>query len=635
MCGFSGFIDYTCSLTEEDIIKSTKTLRHRGPDGFGYEFISTDQCHIGLGHTRLSIIDLSNNAGQPMWYRSYCIVFNGEIYNFKEIKERLTLKGHVFNTTSDTEVILHAYEEWDANMLHEFIGMFSIVIYDKEKHQLFIARDRAGVKPLYYSVDDKGLLFGSELKSLMSHSRYVRAINIDALALYLQYGYIPAPHSIFKKTYKLKPGHYIEYNISDKKLNEKQYWNVYDCYNQPELKIEFEEAKNETRHILKKAFQLRMVSDVPVGVFLSGGFDSTCVTALLQHDSTERLKTFTIGMTDQNLNEAPYAKEIAHYLGTDHTEMYCTEQEALNIIPDLPFYYDEPFGDSSAIPTILVSKIAAKDVKVALSADGGDEIFAGYTRYIYAENSMRYAIKTPSFLKKIASSVMDRLPPEYIPGGNKIERFPLRYNKAKELLKLKPVAKEIMDFATKNIDWESTKTLFKDDVRLVNTFFDSTELKGERFSLFPYMMAMDYQTYLVDDILQKVDRATMSVGLEGREPFLDQHIIEWAARLPLEYKYKSGIQKHILKEIAYDLVPKELLDRPKSGFSIPLGKWMHGFLKDKVDYYFSDTFIKKQGIFEPENLKALLSDFYNKRKRGAAVIWFILVFQMWYEKWMD
>ncbi len=635
MCGISGFIDYTCSSTEAEIIKCTEVLQHRGPDGSGHEFICTDEYRVGLGHRRLSIIDLSSNAAQPMWYKSYCIAFNGEIYNYKEIKVKLGLKGHVFNTTSDTEVILHAYEEWGADALHEFIGMFSIAIYDEHRRQMFIARDRAGVKPLYYFFNGALLLFSSELKGLMSHPKYIRKINNDALALYLQHGYIPAPFSIFENTYKLKPGHCIEYDIGKKEMAERQYWNVYDYYNQPTLEMSFPEAKEETKEILTKAFLLRMVSDVPVGVFLSGGFDSTCVTALLQANSSGRLKTFTIGMTEKDLDEAPHAKKIARHLGTDHNEMYCTEEDALNIISELPFYYDEPFGDSSSIPTILVSKMASAHVKVALSADAGDEIFAGYTRYSYAEQCMKRVKKIPGFMRYLAGIGMDKVSPANIPFLNKLDNFSIRYGKIRNLFKVKASASEIMKFTTNFIDWQEVKKLFNNSVEFLYTGFDSKELKSEKFSLLHYMMAIDYQTYLTDDILQKVDRATMSVGLEGREPFLDHNIIEWAARLPLEYKYKSGVHKHIIKEITYDFVPKELMDRPKSGFAIPISKWMHGRLKEKVNYYFSEEFIGNQGIFEFNSLKHLLDDFYQKRNRGVEIIWFLLMFQMWYDKWIN
>ncbi|RYG12451.1 MAG: asparagine synthase (glutamine-hydrolyzing), partial [Chitinophagaceae bacterium] len=367
MCGIAGLVDFNRTSSLEILQKCTNTLEHRGPDGNGFEFIDQEHFQLGLGHRRLSIIDLSNAASQPMWYKDLCIIFNGEIYNYAEIRAELESLGHQFLSLSDTEVILHAFEEWQAAMLPKFIGMFTFVIYDRAASTVFCCRDRAGVKPFFYYWKDGLLLFGSELKALVAHPRFDKKINMDALAAYMQFGYVPTPHCIFQETFKLKPGHYIEVNIAQKSFKTTQYWSVYDSYNRPTLDISYNEAVIETEKLLTSAFQYRMVSDVPVGVFLSGGYDSSCVTAILQANNAEKIKTFTIGVPDAGLNEAPYAKQIATHLGTDHTEYYCTQKEALEIIPELPFYYDEPFADSSAIPTTLVSRIAREKVTVALS----------------------------------------------------------------------------------------------------------------------------------------------------------------------------------------------------------------------------------------------------------------------------
>ena len=328
MCGITGFIDFTKKSSKDILQSCTNTLEHRGPDGEGFELLENEHAQVGLGHRRLSIIDLSSFANQPMWYKNFCIIFNGEIYNYVEIKRTLEEKGHSFTTNSDTEVILHAWEEWGSDMLQRFIGMFAFAIYDTQHNKLFCCRDRAGVKPFIYSWNNGLFLFGSELKALMKHPQFKKEIDMDALAAYMQFGYVPTPHCIFKDSFKLKPGHWIEVDLVQQSITTHQYWNVYDSYNKPKLDIGYDEAVLETEKLLTSAFQYRMVSDVPVGVFLSGGYDSSCVTAILQKNNTEKIKTFTIGVPDEGLNEAPHAKKIAAHLGTDHTEFYCTHKEA-------------------------------------------------------------------------------------------------------------------------------------------------------------------------------------------------------------------------------------------------------------------------------------------------------------------
>ena len=434
MCGISGFIDYKKTTSREVLEQMNRTLAHRGPDGEGYAMYETDDATIGLGHRRLSIIDLSEGGRQPKTFGNLHLTFNGEIYNYAEIKTELETKGHQFNSHSDSEVILHAYAEWGSEALQKFIGMFAFVIYDETAQKLFACRDRAGVKPFFYYYKDGLFLFGSELKALMKHPAFEKSINKDAVAAFLEFGYVPTPHCIFNDAHKLNPGHFLIFDIPKRELQTTQYWNVYDAYNKPTLNISLPDAIEETEKILTSAFQYRMVSDVPVGVFLSGGYDSTCVTAILQKNNTEKIKTFTIGVPDVGLNEAPFAKEIAKHLGTDHTEYYCTQKEALEIVPQLPFFYDEPFADSSAIPTTLVSKIAREKVTVALSADAGDEIFAGYNRYALMEKYANRIKKIPAFARNAVAAVMNVIPANKIPVLNKKYLFASRYEKAKNLL---------------------------------------------------------------------------------------------------------------------------------------------------------------------------------------------------------
>jgi asparagine synthase (glutamine-hydrolysing) len=634
MCGISGFVDFNKRSGKEILVKMNRIMAHRGPDGDGYAIYQNESASVGLGHLRLSIIDLTEGGRQPQTFQSLHITFNGEIYNYAEIKKTLEDKGHSFQSHSDTEVILHAYAEWGSLALQQFIGMFAFVIYDEQNQKLFACRDRAGVKPFFYYSKNGVFLFGSELKALMQHNSFEKNIDLDATAAYMQYGYVPTPHCIFKDTYKLKPGHFLELDLVSKQIHTTQYWNVYDAYNKPALKIDLPDAINETEKILTKAFQYRMVSDVPVGVFLSGGYDSSCVTALLQKNNTEKIKTFTIGVPDAGLNEAPFAKQIAAHLATDHTEMYCTHKEALEIVPQLPFFYDEPFADSSAIPTTLVSRIAREKVTVALSADAGDEIFAGYNRYDFVTKYGKRIQNIPGFMRKAAAAMMDVIPASSIPVLNRKYLFHSRYEKLKSLFK-NPSELNILMSLTKQMDDKTVADLFKTPVEKMVTAFDNKELKKEYHSTLSLMLAIDYQTYLLDDILQKVDRAGMSVSLEGREPFLDQHIIEWAAQLPNEYKYNNGNKKFILKEIVHKYIPKEMMDRPKMGFGIPIALWLEKDLKHFVDQYFDEDFIARQGIFNNHEIQRIRRSFYQGKIERAEKIWYLLMFQMWYDKWIN
>jgi asparagine synthase (glutamine-hydrolysing) len=633
MCGIAGFIDFKKRSSEEVIANMSCAVPHRGPDGQGVYFTETGNAGIGLGHRRLSIIDLSTSANQPMHYEGLHLIFNGEIYNYNEIRERLISLGHQFKTHSDTEVILHGWKEWGEDCIKYWRGMFAIALFDEAKNEVICIRDRAGVKPFHYYWKDDLFLFASELKSITAYPGFEKQINRDAVASFLQYGYVPHPHTIYKDAFKLQPGHMLRLNLDTKQIKIKQYWNVYDYYNKPKLKIDLPTAIAETEKILEDSFQLRMVADVPVGVFLSGGYDSSCVTALLQKNSTEKIKTFTIGTTDNKLNEAPFAKDIAQRLGTEHTEYYCTSQEALQIIPELPYYYDEPFADSSAIPTILVSRLARKEVTVALSADAGDEIFAGYNRYDYLSRYGQKLRAIPSPVRKLAVAAMEGISSESIPYFRNKYNFHSRYDKLKNLLN-DPSPSQLLKNLSQVFTGKDIDALFHQPVRELSTALNSTELKEEFYDPLSYMMAVDYQTYMVDDILQKVDRATMSVSLEGREPFLDQKIIEWAAQLPSHYKYHQGQKKYILKQIVHKYIPKEIMERPKMGFGIPVESWLGNELKDLVQEYLGEEKLKAHNLFNAAYVKKLTEEFFSGRTEKYLKIWHLLMFQMWYEKWM-
>jgi len=627
MCAITGFCDFNKKLDKEILIKMRDILHHRGPDDSGYSFYSLDKCNIGLGHRRLSILDLTSNGHQPMSFDSLEIIYNGEVYNFKKIRNELEKYGYTFKSNSDTEVILKAYHKWGINAVHKFNGMFVITIYDKKNKKIILIRDRVGVKPLYYYYKDGLFMFASELKSFHQNLYFKKELDIDVLAPYLQYGYILEPYSIFKNTYKLKAGHYLEFDIKTNQFNIIKYWDVIDYYNKPKLNISEVEAIEETEKLLKSAFNYRMVADVDVGVFLSGGYDSSVVTAILQSNMSKKLKTFTIGFEEEGYNEANYAKEVAKHLGTNHIEYYCRQKDALEIIPKLPDIYDEPFGDSSAIPTVLVSKLARKSVKVSLSADGGDEIFGGYDKHTLTINYFNKFSKMP--LKGLISIFLNYINPTYIPYLNKTYNFEARYLKIKNILKAKDII-DTLKYVSQYFTNEQLKSIFVKNVKRLTSNFELS-VNNDNISK---ILAIDYKTYLVDNILVKVDRATMSVSLEGREPLLDYRIIEFVSRLPNEYKIRNGEKKWLLKQITHKYLPKDLMDRPKKGFSVPIFKWFKDKLKEYLIYYLSEKRVKEMGILNYKEVIKLRNEYLNGKKINVQKLWFLLMFEMWRERWL-
>lgn len=627
MCGIAGFCDFNKKSTKETLIKMTDVLHHRGPDDSGYSFYENEFAQIGLGHRRLSILDLSSHGHQPMGYEGLEIIYNGEVYNFAEIKNELEKYGYTFDSHSDTEVILKAYHKWGVKAVDRFVGMFAIVIHDKKTQTLLLLRDRAGVKPLYYYFKNGLFLFASELKSFHEHPQFVKEINIDALALFFKFSYILEPHTIFEHTYKLPAGHYARLNLLSSDFKVYKYWDVIDSYNKPKLKISFEEAKKETEKLLKSAFEMRLVADVPVGMFLSGGYDSTAVTALLQKDRSTKLKTFSIGFYENKYNEAHYAKKVAETLGTDHTEYYCTQKDAQELLPLLPEIWDEPFGDSSNIPTTLVSRIAKKNVKVSLSADGGDEIFGGYDKYVQTVRWLNIFSYIPSYV----GNILNLINPKYLLGINKTYNFINRYEKLKYLVKAKDEIEMMATISYYFSPLEVNKLLLNSQP--LKTSFDIKAMLATHNDVIDKMMAIDYKTYQLDDILTKVDRATMSTSLEGREPFLDHRIIEFVSQLPSTYKINNGNKKYILKSIVHDYLPEEIMNRPKMGFSIPLNEWFGNELKKYILEYLDNSKVTKTSILNVKEVETIknswLNSGYNTNK-----VWLILTFIMWYERWM-
>lgn len=629
MCGIAGFSDFTKKSNPSVLQLMTDVISYRGPNDQGIFTKEFDETIVGLGHRRLSILDLSPLGHQPYHYKDFTLVFNGEIYNFKEIREKLITKGYSFESNSDTEVIIKSYEANGIACVDEFIGMFSFSLLDQRSEKMYLVRDRAGVKPMYWFWKNDTFLFGSELKSFHCHPGFTKEMDLDSLALYFQYSYIPAPYTIFKNTHKLSPGHILELDLKNKSISINQYWNVIDYYNKPKLTISLSEAEEELEKILKSACEYRMVSDVPVGVFLSGGYDSSAVAALLQSNRTEKLKTFTIGFDEPKYNEANHAKKVAEYLGTDHTEYYCTHKEAFDIIPTLPDIYDEPFGDNSIIPTTLVSQTAVKKVNVALSADGGDEIFAGYPKF---KMSLDYTSNFPASIRQLISKSMSLINPELIPFTRGAFNFETRYNKMQLIL-----AQRDPLYAMKIISQFNTNSELKRRLNFPfneqKTNFDiGNELNNSNDAI-NKMLAIDYKTFLVDNNLTKVDRATMSVSLEGREPLLDHRIIEFAARLPSHYKLHNGKTKLILKNIVHKHIPQSIMDRPKMGFIVPIMGWFKNELKDMIMHHLDENKLRHEGLLNHKEVVRLRDKYLRGDSENIQKIWHMLIFQMWKERW--
>lgn len=632
MCGFTGFCDYRKKSDDSVLSPMLDVLEHRGPDASGQEVHEFNTATVGLGHRRLSILDLSEEGAQPMSHENYSIVYNGEVYNFEEIRDELKALNYTFHSNSDTEVILKAYHTWGIKALQKFNGMFAMAILDHNKEVLTLIRDRVGVKPLYWYFKDGLFLFSSELKSFHQHQEFEKLIDKDTLALYLQYGYVLQPHCIFQSTQQLESGHYLTLDLKTQEVDIQEYWSVVPFYEKPKLVLSDEEAISQTEDILQKSFNYRMVSDVPVGTFLSGGYDSSLVTAILQANRDEKINTFTIGFKEDGYDESPHAKAVAKHLGTNHTEYYCTHQDALDVIPRLVEIYDEPFGDPSSIPTVLVSQVAKEKVSVSLSADGGDEIFAGYSAYDNLTKIQRLNQKIPKSLRHTTAGFLNLMNPNYFPLTDKIYNFDIRYAKLTKMLKASS-SSELLEQSYQHYSQKELVKLLRHEPKTLKHKLNDNAWKNLNDELSEMLMS-DYRTYLPDDIMTKVDRATMSQSLEGREPFLDPQIIEFAAQLPNHMKYRDGEKKWVLKKITHKYIPKEIMQRPKMGFSSPITEWFREELRDYFLKYLNYERLEREGIFNPDEVIHLRDAYLNGKNVSVDRLWFILMFEMWYERWM-
>ncbi len=635
MCGISGIFSPDIKIKKEELFRMRECLDHRGPDDSGI-FID-ENTNIGFVHNRLSIIELSQKGHQPMSDEDerLVIVYNGEIYNYRKLKRELEKKGYNFRSNSDTEVVLTSFKEWGKDCVKKFKGMFSFAIWDKKKEKLYLFRDRFGVKPLYYFTGNGRIVFASELKGIYAHPKFKKDIDFEALGLYFKFGYIPAPFTIFKNTFKLEEGTILEID-SRFNFQKTRYWQPEKYFQKEKIKKPEEEILTDLEKLFEKSFKYRMVADVDVGVFLSGGIDSSLVTAILQKNSPKKLKTFSIGFKEASYNEAPIAKKVAEILGTEHHEYYLSAEDLENVFQNYVEIFDEPFGDSSGLPTYLLAKFARQKVKVALSGDGGDELFLGYDKYKAIDKIKDF----PGFGKLFGRKFFERLGPEKTEKLysllSRVLPLPQYSNLREKISKLTNLLKgknlsELFQLAGSYWLDEELDKLFKNEFRNdLSKFYQVNQVDFRE-----QMQLWDIKNYLADDILVKTDRTTMAVSLEAREPYLDQNIFEYVAQLSPEVKFKKGELKYLLKKTLYRHLPQELFSRPKTGFRVPLYEWFRKDWQKILKEHLDREKIVKQGIFQPDFVEKLTGEYNKGNYVNPDKLWILLAFQMWYKKWIE
>lgn len=620
MCGVSGFCDYKQTSDSSISMKMSDSLKHRGPDAGNIYFQNFNDFNIGLGHRRLSIIDLSEKATQPMEFDNFIIVYNGEVYNFKELRKELEISGYSFTSNSDTEVVLKAFHCWGEEALNKFNGMFAFCIYDKINFQFYLARDRAGVKPLFYYFDEDTFLFASELKAFSQNPQFKKELDFDSLGIYLNLGYIPTPYSIFKNTYKLRPGSILKFSIKNKEYVINEYWRIEDYYNLPKTNKTEAEILEYVEDTLINSLKLRLISDVPIGLFLSGGYDSTLLGAILKNKLNTELESYTVGVADRNFDESVRAAEIAKHLGLKHQIHTITEKDGQNILLDFPIIYDEPYADTSGIPTIFLSSLIKNDgIKVVLTGDGAEETFAGYDIYFRNSKMLEKVKHLPRLLKKILL--------QYFSQNRFIRKYPKDY------------------FTYINDYWGlNANSPLSFHHPLLNT---ESNIRSSYFNLFPSLnnfntyhdklLARDFRTRMLDDFICKIDRGTMSKSIEAREPYLDYRLIEFLAKIPTTLKCRNSHTKYLLKELTHKFVPKLFMNKPKMGFAIPIDSWLRGELKFLIDDYLDDSVIAKKEYINPKQVRYLKDGFIKQKLSPGERYNFIylLLFEMWYKRWIS
>lgn len=624
MCGICGYISGT-HVSREVLTAMSDTIVYRGPDDSGvWESKTSDnEFFIGLAHRRLSILDLSQAGHQPMVSADgqTIIVYNGEIYNFQEIKRKLITKGCSFTSQTDTEIVLQAFKTWGREAFGKFNGMFAIAIYDTQTEELTLVRDKIGKKPLYYYVNNGTVIFGSELKPIMACPLFEKKIDYDSLNQFFCSKYIVSPYTIFQNTFKLEPGSYITFKKGIV-LENKKYWNLVEIHNKlvtdRDKLSDLDIAKRELNELLVDSISKRLVADVPVGAFLSGGIDSSLTCAVAKKSLGKSLDTFTIGFDDPQRNEAPQAAKIAQHLGTNHHEAYITTNDLVELLDDFITYYDEPFADASLLPTMLVSKLAKERVTVALSGDAGDELFCGYKKY-----DLTWIVQKMDWFGNIESKMPWN---EFL------------------MKKCDPRIRAIVNNRNQNykvqcyndVFGEAAEKLFADRIKTKLRRNPKYEIESliKAKNLQDKNMVLDMMTYLPDEVLTKVDRASMKYSLEARCPITDHRIVEWSFKVDHKLKYHNFDKKYLLKQLAYEYIPKELLNGPKRGFGVPLKKWLRNELKSEIDRFVDKNFIDNQGIFDAQAIEEL------QKKQAASdnivytnLLWEYYVFQRWYEKY--
>lgn len=648
MCGITGFFHQkpSFSFLTHAITRMSDAITHRGPDDTG--FWVEDGLGLALGHRRLSILDLSPAGHQPMLSPCgrYVIVFNGEIYNHQELRKRLEAAGNApaWRGHSDTETLLTGFATWGIEQtLQSAVGMFAIALWDRQTRQLTLARDRLGEKPLYYGWQGDHFFFGSELKALKAHPDFRAEVDRDALTLLLRHNCIPAPYSIYQGIAKLMPGHFLTISLSDisaaRNAQPRAYWRLNDVVARG-LADPFTGSASEAVDLLEQRLSSsiadQMLSDVPLGAFLSGGVDSSTIVALMQARSRQPVRTFTIGFEEQGYDEAGHAKAVARHLGTDHTELYVRPEDALELIPRLPSIYCEPFSDSSQIPTFLVSQMASQHVTVALSGDGGDELFGGYNRYLTARGVWNQMQRLPVSARHAAAGLLRTLPPA---AWDRLFAFfkpllPRRMHlvtpgdKAHKLADVLAVSDSHAFFRQLTSHWKDPAAVVMGAREPQTLLTDSSH--GPRTDSFEHwMMAMDAQTYMADDILVKVDRAAMANSLETRVPMLDHRVVELAWRMPLDLKIRDGQGKWLLRQVLYRHVPRQLIERPKQGFGLPLGSWLRGPLRDWAEDLLDEGRMRQEAYFNPRPIRQKWAEHLSGRCNHQHHLWDILMFQAW------
>ena len=637
MCGIAGFVfgheDRPRQSLKEIAHAMGQALQHRGPDDAGVW--SDNNIGIGLSHQRLSIIDLSQGGHQPM--ASSCgrfiIVYNGEIYNYKDIRQQLSDRGRCFKSDSDSEVVVEALAEWGVERsLKKFIGMFAFALWDKQDRKLVLARDRLGIKPMYWGVFNGSFIFASELKAFHKHPSCHLEINRNALASYLRHTCVPGPHSIYQNIQKLEPGHFLTYEQGQNSTLT-TFWNVCDYVDQKRWVGTDDQAADQLERLIEGAVRLRMISDAPIGAFLSGGIDSSLVVAMMQKQSSQPIKTYTVGFDEAGYDESSDGASIARHLGTDHHELRISPAEAMSVISKMGTIYDEPFADSSQIPTYLISKFARSQVTVCLSGDGGDELMAGYNRHVWAGGPAKRLAQIPLAIRQLSAKGIKGLSPSMwdalassIPKNKRPKQFGDKLHKLAHVMALNDINAQYDRLVS---HWADPSSVVLGGAELENRWNASALNKGLNPLPLSRMQLRDTLGYLPDDILTKVDRASMAVSLETRVPLLDHRLIEFSWGLPDHLKCRQGQGKWLLRKVLARHVPPQMFERPKTGFAIPIGSWLRGPLKDWAADLLSETRLTSEGYFDPKPIAKIWQDHQTGRLNADSLLWSVLMFQTW------